>query len=216
MTESEERTLQCGMCREFPCELLAQYINGDAQGEDGTYTIRCRFRREESDPDCGWLDPFLRSFPCVTRDYKAEWQWIRYQVGGKMFAAVCKDAAGTRNIITIKLEASDGDFLRQQYEDIVPGHYMNKVHWNSIYLDGKVPDELMKDLIDRSYHLVLGGLPKKKQREIMIKTDFGSTDSKLEWHTMTDAEKQSACRFGAVLQNDKERIPSLTKTGNVL
>ena len=50
----------------------------------------------------------------------------------------------------------------------------------------------------------------------MIKTDFGSTDSKLEWHTMTDAEKQSACRFGAVLQNDKERIPSLTKTGNVL
>ena len=88
--------------------------------------------------DYDWLDSFLRSFPGVTRDYKEEWQWIRYQVGEKMFAAVCKDAAGTRDIITVKLDALDGEFLRNQYEDIIPGHYMNKVHWNSIYLDGKV------------------------------------------------------------------------------
>lgn len=79
-----------------------------------------------------------------------------------MFAAVCKDAAGTRDIITLKLEPSDGDFLRNQYEDIIPGHYMNKVHWNSIYLDGKVPIDIIKESIDKSYHLVLAGLTKKK------------------------------------------------------
>lgn len=83
-----------------------------------------------------------------------------------MFAAVCKDAAGTRDIITLKLEPSDGDFLRNQYEDIIPGHYMNKVHWNSIYLDGKVPIDIIKESIDKSYHLVLAGLTKKKQKEI--------------------------------------------------
>ena len=116
--------------------------------------------------DYDWLDSFLRSFPGVTRDYKEEWQWIRYQVGEKMFAAVCKDAAGTRDIITVKLDPLDGEFLRNQYKDIIPGHYMNKVHWNSIYLDGKVPIDIIKESIDKSYHLVLAGLPKKKQKEI--------------------------------------------------
>ena len=85
-----------------------------------------------------------------------------------MFAAVCKDATGTRDIVTVKLEVSDGDFMRQQYEDIIPGYYMNKEHWNSIYLDGKVPVEVIKELIEKSYHLVFGGLTKKKQKEINL------------------------------------------------
>ena len=45
-----------------------------------------------------------------------------------------------------KLEPEEGDFLRSQYEDIVPGYYMNKMHWNSVKPDGEVPDELLKDL----------------------------------------------------------------------
>ena len=44
---------------------------------------------------------------------------------------------------------------------------MNKVHWNSIYLDGNVPDDLMKELVEKSYNLVLSGLSKKKQNEII-------------------------------------------------
>lgn len=55
---------------------------------------------------------------------------------------------------------------RRQYEDIIPGYYMNKMHWNSIKADGEVPDDLLKDLLDKSYQLVLGGFSKKKQREI--------------------------------------------------
>ena len=68
--------------------------------------------------------------------------------------------------ITLKLEPVEGDFLRQQYEDIIPGYYMNKTHWNSIKADGEVPDDLLKDLLDKSYQLVLGGFSKKKQQEI--------------------------------------------------
>ncbi len=84
-----------------------------------------------------------------------------------MFAAICKDAKGERNVITIKLEPLEGDFLRSQHEDIIPGHYMNKEHWNSIYLDGNIADEMMKDLAKKSYELVLGGLSKKQQKEIL-------------------------------------------------
>ena len=39
--------------------------------------------------------------------------------------------------------------------------------WNSIKPDGEVPDDLLKDLLDKSYQLVLGGFSKKKQREIL-------------------------------------------------
>ena len=44
---------------------------------------------------------------------------------------------------------------------------MNKEHWNSVKPEGKVPDDLLKDLLDKSYDLVLGSFSKKKQREIL-------------------------------------------------
>ncbi|MBQ6886143.1 MAG: MmcQ/YjbR family DNA-binding protein [Lachnospiraceae bacterium] len=117
-----------------------------------------------------WLDDFLQSFKGVTRDYKEEWGWIRYMVGEKMFAALLKlDKEGSRlsDAVTIKLDVLEGEFLRKQYKDIIPGYYMNKQHWNTVYLDGKeVTEELIKDLIEKSYKLVLSGLSKKMQNEI--------------------------------------------------
>lgn len=103
----------------------------------------------------------------VSSDFKEEWNWTRYLLGDKMFAAVCKDDQGRDFLITLKLEPVEGQFLRQQYEDITPGYYMNKVHWNSIKADGNVPDDLLKDLLEKSYRLVLAGLTKKKQSELL-------------------------------------------------
>lgn len=114
-----------------------------------------------------WIDDFLLSKKGVTKDLQKDWNWIRYQIGGKMFAAVCLGENDEPYYITLKLEPSEGDFLRNQYEDIVPGYYMNKVHWNSIHPDGEVPDELLKDLLDKSYQLVLAGFSKKKQKELL-------------------------------------------------
>lgn len=113
-----------------------------------------------------WMDAYLLSKTGVTKDLQKDWNWIRYQIGGKLFAAVCLDENDEPYYITLKLEPVEGDFLRQQYEDIIPGYYMNKVHWNSIKPNGEVPDDLLKDLLDKSYQLVLGGFSKKKQREI--------------------------------------------------
>lgn len=114
-----------------------------------------------------WIDEYLLGKAGVTKDLQKDWNWIRYQVCGKMFAAICMSWENEPYYITLKLEPTEGDFLRQQYEDIIPGYYMNKTHWNSIKPDGEVPDELLKDLLDKSYNLVLGGFSKKKQREIL-------------------------------------------------
>lgn len=113
-----------------------------------------------------WIDHYLMQKIGVTKDFKQEWQWTRYLIGEKMFAAVCKNEEGKDTLITLKLAPADGDFLRQQYEDIIPGYYMNKIHWNSIKTDGGVPNELLKDMLDQSYQLVLHGLSKKRQKEI--------------------------------------------------
>lgn len=114
-----------------------------------------------------WLNDYLLKKKSVTKDFKDEWQWTRYLIGDKMFAAVCKNEEGHDSLITLKLEPSEGDFLRQQYDDINPGYYMNKVHWNSINADGIVPDELLMDLLDKSYDLVLKGFSKKRQKELL-------------------------------------------------
>lgn len=88
-----------------------------------------------------------------------------------MFAAVCLGENNQPYYITMKLEPTEGSFLRQQYDDIIPGYYMNKQHWNSINPNGEVEDDLLKDLLDKSYNLVLGGFSKKKQKEILESGD---------------------------------------------
>lgn len=116
-----------------------------------------------------WMDEYLLKKPGVAKDLQADWNWIRYHVGGKMFAALCLNDDGVETYITLKLEPLEGEFWRGQYEDVIPGYYMNKVHWNSINPDGAVPDEILRDMLDKSYALVLGEFSKKKQREILQK-----------------------------------------------
>ena len=112
-----------------------------------------------------WIEEYLLAKPGVTKDLQESWNWVRYQVGGKMFAAICLDKENKPYYINLKLEPAEGEFLRGQYPDIVPGYYSNKRHWNSIVPDGQVPDELMKEMLDKSYMLVLGGLSKSANRK---------------------------------------------------
>lgn len=104
--------------------------------------------------------------PGVTK-LPPQWNWIRYAIGGKMFAAVCLSGKNEPKYITLKLEPEEGSLLRGQYDDIIPGYYMNKQHWNSVNPNGKIEDDLLKDLLDKSYNLVLGGFSRKKQSEIL-------------------------------------------------
>ena len=108
-------------------------------------------------------DEYLMKKPGVTKNTE-NWNWIRYMIGDKMFVAVCLDDSDIPYYITLKLQPLEGEFLRNEYEDILPGYYMNKTHWNSVKADGNVPDGLLKDLVDKSYTLVLKGFSKKDNK----------------------------------------------------
>ncbi len=112
-----------------------------------------------------WLDEYCLSKKGAEKDYKPEWEATRYMIRGKMFALLGGDKEG-KPIITLKLDPPYGDFLRRQFNDIVPGYYMNKEHWNSLYLDGEVPDDILRGMIDQAYELILASLSKKVQQEI--------------------------------------------------
>jgi len=129
-----------------------------------------------------WMDEYLLAKRGVTKDLQPEWNWIRYHVGGKMFAAICLDEQDRPFYINLKLEPVEGDFFRSQYEDVIPGYYCNKVHWNSIKTDGAVPDDLVKDMLDKSYRLVLKGFSKKKQREILSLSCCGAECETCDFH----------------------------------
>lgn len=118
-----------------------------------------------------WLDQYLLSKPGAVKDYKLEWGWWRYQVGGKLFAATCRPGPqyqdyDCRELLNLKCEPALAELLRAEFPDIIPGFYSDKRNWNSVFLDGQVPEDVLRDLCDRSYKLVFAKLTKQLQREI--------------------------------------------------
>lgn len=102
----------------------------------------------------------------VEKDFKAEWGWTRFMLRGKMFCAFCGEDSDF-TLITVKCQPDFNVHIREMYPgSIIEGYYMNKVHWNSVYPDKGVPCELLQDMCDRGYNLVLHSLPKKTQKEI--------------------------------------------------
>lgn len=117
--------------------------------------------------DYSWIGDYCLTHKGAQRDYKVEWEATRYMIGGKMFAMDGGDKAG-RPIFTVKLEPLFSDLLRRQYPDVVvPGYYMNKDHWSSMYYAGEVPEETVREMIDQAYGLVLASLPKKTQKALL-------------------------------------------------
>ena len=86
------------------------------------------------------------------------------KVMGKMFAATGLDAEEFR--VNLKCEPQRALELREQYPEIIPGWHMNKTHWNTVYFEQGLPEELLRDLIDHSYELVVDGLSKKLKEEL--------------------------------------------------
>jgi predicted DNA-binding protein (MmcQ/YjbR family) len=68
--------------------------------------------------------------------------------------------------LTIKLEPIRGQLLRATYDAVRPGYHMNKDHWNTVFLDGTVPDDELLGWIDDSYQLVVDGLPARLRKAL--------------------------------------------------
>lgn len=93
-----------------------------------------------------------------------------YKVMGKMFALVSQNEATPR--VTLKCQPADGEVLTGQYNSISPGYYMNKKHWITITLDGELPEEMIVELSNGSYDLVVSKLTKAKKKKLVIKTSL--------------------------------------------
>lgn len=116
-----------------------------------------------------WLDHYALGLLGAQKDYKEEWGATRYMIDGKMFMMCGGDKAG-KPIITLKGDPQEAPLLRRTYPDIIPGYYMNKEHWNSVYVGGAVPDYLLRSLVDTAHGLIFGSLPKKRQEALRILT----------------------------------------------
>ena len=87
-----------------------------------------------------------------------------YKVMGKMFALVAWEQDPLH--LTLKCDPDLALFLRDMYPAVRPGYYMHKAHWNTITLDGSVPEPELLGMIGDSYDLVLAGLTRKQREEL--------------------------------------------------
>ena len=100
----------------------------------------------------------------VSESFPFDEDTLVFKVGGKMFALLSLEK-GTS--INLKCEPEKAVELRERYDEIKPGFHMNKKHWNTVLYNGSLPDNMIKELIDHSYSLVVKGLPKKVRDEIL-------------------------------------------------
>ena len=87
-----------------------------------------------------------------------------FRVAGKMFALSALDRVPLE--VSAKCEPDLAAQLRNSYPAIRAGYHLNKRHWNTITLDGSLPDQLVRDLIEDSYDLVVSALPKRVREEL--------------------------------------------------
>jgi predicted DNA-binding protein (MmcQ/YjbR family) len=84
-----------------------------------------------------------------------------FKVEGKVFALSALD--GVPLSVSLKCDPELAIRLRAEYEGITPGWHLNKKHWNTVLLDGSVPEKLVREMIEDSYDLVVAGLPRQTQ-----------------------------------------------------
>ena len=89
---------------------------------------------------------------------------IVFKVAGKMFAILALEEVPPR--VNLKCDPDLALELRDRYEQVEPGYHMNKKHWNTVVLDGVIPDREIRKMIDHSYELVVQSLPATKRNKM--------------------------------------------------
>ncbi|MET7882040.1 MmcQ/YjbR family DNA-binding protein [Streptomyces avermitilis] len=105
------------------------------------------------------LRAFCLSFNATVEDFPFTPETSVFKVQGKLFALTRLDALPLT--VNLKCDPDDAVRLRSEYEGlIIPGYHMNKRHWNTVTVDGELPDRLVRELVEDSYDLVVAGLPR--------------------------------------------------------
>jgi predicted DNA-binding protein (MmcQ/YjbR family) len=86
-----------------------------------------------------------------------------YKVAGKVFA-LCLSAGEPS--VNLKCEPGLAEQLRASHPEVTPGYHMNKRHWNTVSLHDLLRDEMIADLVEDFYDLVLESLPRTRQQAL--------------------------------------------------
>lgn len=117
--------------------------------------------------DIQQLYEFCLSKKGVTEHFPFDKDTLVFKVGGKMFClASLKKFEEGEPFLNLKCNPERAIELREQYNAIMPGFHMSKIHWNSVYLNSDAPNKLIVELINHSYDLVFSSLTRKLQEEI--------------------------------------------------
>ncbi len=86
-----------------------------------------------------------------------------YKVMGKIFLIASLNPPFS---INLKCDPEKAVELRERYDAVTPGYHMNKLHWNTVEIEGTIKNKLIKEWIDHSYELVVKGLKKPLKEKL--------------------------------------------------
>ncbi|HEY2437930.1 MAG TPA: MmcQ/YjbR family DNA-binding protein [Solirubrobacteraceae bacterium] len=87
-----------------------------------------------------------------------------FKVEGKIFAL--SGLAQNPLRVSVKCEPVPAERLREAHAAVLPGYHLNKRHWNTVIIDGSVPEQTIKDMIEDSYDLVVSQLSAVRRRAL--------------------------------------------------
>ena len=118
---------------------------------------------------------YLLSKPECQEDFPFGPDVVVFKVLGKMFATLAisdvdgEGKQGKDARMNLKCEPGQAMMLRKIFAAVEPGYHMNKKHWNTLRLDGSIPKNEIKGMIDHSYSLVTKGLKVTDKRFLTVK-----------------------------------------------
>ena len=108
------------------------------------------------------LRRYMKSRKGAVEDFPFGPEALVFKVGGKMFSLIFLSGASLQ--MNLKADPDKAVAQRAFYPSVLPGYHMNKRHWNTIILDGSIPDEEILSMIDESYALVVGTLTRAARK----------------------------------------------------
>jgi predicted DNA-binding protein (MmcQ/YjbR family) len=108
------------------------------------------------------------AFPGSVETFPFGTQTSVFKVAGKMFAL--SQLAQSPLRVSLKCEPLLAEQLREAHEAVRPGYHLNKRHWNTVTIDGSLPDRTISDMIEDSYDLVVSQLPASRRRALGWRT----------------------------------------------
>ena len=114
----------------------------------------------------------LQAFPGARLEHPFRPEVAVYKVHGKIFAMLAQGSAAPR--VTLKCDPVLAEALRREHSAVRPGYHTNKRHWNTVYLETPIPEQVLWNMMATSYDLVCAALPRRVRET--LQSDLRTSD----------------------------------------